>query len=85
MSHNTWIHRAARVAVRPLAAGPITPNQVTTLRLAVGLVSVSSVVTGEATQVSQSGVSNNQPHDNLQPYLTLNFVIALQGLFPSRN
>ncbi len=37
MSHNTWIHRAVRVAVRPLAAGPITPNQVTTLRLAVGL------------------------------------------------
>jgi microcystin-dependent protein len=27
----------------------------------------------------------NQPHDNLQPYLTLNFVIALQGIFPSYN
>ena len=24
-------------------------------------------------------------HDNMQPFLTLNFVIALQGLFPSRN
>ena len=24
-------------------------------------------------------------HNNMQPYLTLNFVIALQGLFPSRN
>ncbi len=27
----------------------------------------------------------NQPHPNLQPYLTLNFVIALWGIFPSRN
>ena len=27
----------------------------------------------------------SQPHSNLQPYLTVNFCIALQGLFPSRN
>jgi microcystin-dependent protein len=27
----------------------------------------------------------NQPHSNLQPYLTLNFVIALVGIFPSRS
>jgi len=26
-----------------------------------------------------------QYHNNMQPFLTLNFVIALQGLFPSRN
>jgi len=25
-----------------------------------------------------------QPHNNLMPYLTLNFCIALQGVFPSR-
>ena len=27
----------------------------------------------------------SQPHENRQPYLVLNFVIALQGIFPSRN
>jgi len=26
-----------------------------------------------------------QPHNNLQPYLSLCFAIALQGIFPSRN
>jgi len=26
-----------------------------------------------------------QPHNNLQPFLTLDFCIALQGVFPSRN
>jgi microcystin-dependent protein len=26
----------------------------------------------------------NQPHNNMQPYLTLNFCIALQGIFPQR-
>ncbi len=26
----------------------------------------------------------NQPHNNMAPYLALNFIIALQGIFPSR-
>ena len=26
----------------------------------------------------------NLPHNNLQPYLVVNFVIALQGIFPQR-
>lgn len=32
--------------------------------------------------VAPSG--GNQPHNNLMPYLTLNFCIALQGVYPSR-
>lgn len=27
----------------------------------------------------------SQPHANMQPYLTLNFCIALSGIYPSRN
>lgn len=27
----------------------------------------------------------NQPHPNVQPYTTINFCIALQGIFPSRD
>ena len=27
---------------------------------------------------------SSQPHNNMQPYLTLNFCIAMQGVFPSR-
>jgi len=34
-------------------------------------------------QVALAG--NGQPHNNLQPYLTLNWCIALQGIFPSRS
>ena len=30
-------------------------------------------------------VGGNQPHENMSPYLVLNFVIALQGIFPSPN
>jgi microcystin-dependent protein len=34
---------------------------------------------------SISLVGGGQPHNNMQPYLVLNFVVALQGIFPSRN
>jgi microcystin-dependent protein len=30
-------------------------------------------------------VGSSMPHNNMQPYLTLNFCIALNGIFPSRN
>ena len=32
-----------------------------------------------------SNVGGGQAHENRQPYLALNWVIALQGIFPSRN
>jgi microcystin-dependent protein len=32
-----------------------------------------------------SNVGGSQPHNNMQPYLVLNYIIALQGVFPSRN
>jgi len=28
---------------------------------------------------------NNQAHDNMMPYLTLNWIIAMQGVFPTRS
>jgi microcystin-dependent protein len=40
------------------------------------------------TTMIPSTVSNfggSQPHNNMQPYLVINYIIALQGVFPSRN
>ena len=48
MSHDTWIHRAARVVARPLARTWVTPNQVTTLRLAAGLAAAGALAEGGA-------------------------------------
>jgi microcystin-dependent protein len=36
-----------------------------------------------ATSLTPAG--GNQPHNNLAPYLTINFVISLFGIFPSQN
>jgi microcystin-dependent protein len=34
---------------------------------------------------SISNTGGSQPHNNMSPYLVLNFCIALQGIFPSRS
>jgi microcystin-dependent protein len=42
-----------------------------------------ALVTLRAGTIANAGSS--QPHTNVQPYLVVNFIIALQGIFPSRN
>jgi microcystin-dependent protein len=32
-----------------------------------------------------TNVGGSQPHENMMPYLCLNYCIALQGIFPSQN
>jgi microcystin-dependent protein len=42
-----------------------------------------TTVTMNTSVVGAAG--GNQPHSNMPPYLVLNFYIALEGIFPSRN
>lgn len=44
-----------------------------------------SSANGTMNPTAVSTVGGSQPHNNLSPFLTLNFCIALQGIFPSRN
>jgi microcystin-dependent protein len=58
---------------------------------------IPAIVQGTATNVystaaptsgTNEGWGNaggSQPHSNIEPYLTLNFCMALQGIFPSQN
>ena len=41
----------------------------------------STALTAQATDT----VGGGQPHDNMSPFLCLNFIIATQGVFPARN
>jgi microcystin-dependent protein len=41
--------------------------------------------TGTLDSGSLALVGGGQPHNNLQPYTVLSFIIALQGIFPPRN
>ena len=64
-------------ATTPIAAGNVLAAANNVYKAATNLLSLR---TGTIPNVGGS-----QGHDNMQPYLTLAFVIALQGLFPSRN
>jgi microcystin-dependent protein len=43
------------------------------------------VANGAMASAAIGSAGSSQPHNNLQPYLVLNFIIALAGIFPSRN
>ncbi|HBB98306.1 MAG TPA: phage tail protein [Blastocatellia bacterium] len=50
--------------------------------------SVSPYRSAITTTLAPNSVTNfggSQPHENRQPYLVINFIIALQGIFPSQN
>ena len=50
--------------------------------------SVYSASTSPLTTMSPSAITpfgGNQPHNNLMPYLGLNWIIALQGVYPARS
>ena len=44
----------------------------------------SAPATGAMNPNAMPPTGGDQPHNNLQPYLTLSFCIALQGIFPPR-
>jgi microcystin-dependent protein len=49
------------------------------------LYSASGTPTTLAPAALTAAAGGGQPHNNLQPYLALNFCIALQGIFPARS
>jgi microcystin-dependent protein len=51
----------------------------------VGLVYAAGPPTTPMGPTAVSPAGGSQPHQNQQPYLVLNFCIALTGIFPSRN
>lgn len=72
----------------PNAADQTTPTGNVWAASAVGrtpppLYSTTQNTTMAPTALAPSGGS--QPHNNMHPYLTLNFIIALQGIFPPRS
>ena len=53
-----------------------------------GTTSLYGPASGTPTTLSSQALNvtgGSLPHNNMQPYLTLNFVIAMQGVFPPRS
>jgi microcystin-dependent protein len=70
------------------ASGSSTPAEVNAATNAAFLGVVNNTYAAAANLVAMApdeigNVGGSQPHPNIQPFLTLNFCIALQGIFPS--
>lgn len=46
MSHDSWTHKLARRAIRPLLGTGVTPNHLTTLRLLTGVAACAAIAPG---------------------------------------
>ncbi|MNR37314.1 hypothetical protein D3C85_1553210 [compost metagenome] len=46
---------------------------------------VPDTTMGTISSLTTANAGSSLPHENMQPYLVLNFVICIYGLFPSRN
>jgi microcystin-dependent protein len=45
----------------------------------------SATADGQLAASTLAPAGGNLPHNNLPPYLTLSFIIAMQGIFPARS
>jgi len=79
-THNVGVE-VGRLAVNPTPA----PDQFIG-KASGGSPFFATPTSGQFMNPNGIGISGgSQPHNNMQPYLTLNFCIALQGVFPARN
>ena len=80
-AHSHSLAVSSNVATNAVPASGLIPGQQTGGNL-------YAPASAADTNLSASTVGiggGSQPHDNLQPYLSVNFCIALFGVFPSQN
>ena len=76
-SHNHTFSGTSNAANQNAFQGHYFANSPAVYGPAASLVALNGDTLGNA--------GGGQAHDNMQPYLAINFCIALRGLFPSRN
>lgn len=82
--HDHRLHATNDTANQSLAAGHLLSQPTA----AVGNIYSDHLAHSPNVSLNSASVTNvggSQAHENMQPYIAVNFCIALQGLFPSRN
>jgi microcystin-dependent protein len=74
-AHNHSVNAASVTATDPSPAGNVWPADDNK--------PFSTTANTEMNPACILPTGGNQPHENMSPYLVLNFIIALQGIFPS--
>jgi len=76
-AHN---HQVAALSTAATSATPVASFPAKTTK---NLYDAASTGTMEPSAVIPDG--DGQPHNNIQPYLTINYIIAMSGIFPQRS
>jgi microcystin-dependent protein len=80
-------HNHSLIAVSDAATAASPNNNLLATTPIKGMGSIYGV-TPDGTVASGGAISpsgGSQPHENRQPFIVVNFIIALEGIFPSRN
>ncbi|HEX2050300.1 MAG TPA: tail fiber protein [Actinomycetota bacterium] len=80
------MHTHALQATSDVADAVLTTNNL--LAQTIGTFGSAYAPAANLTPMAAQAITNvggSQPHANMHPYLVLTFIIALQGIFPSRN
>jgi microcystin-dependent protein len=75
--HAHWLNGTSNNASQPAPAGNLFATVNNGYAAAANLTAINPATVGPT--------GGSQAHENMQPYLALNFCIALQGIFPSPN
>lgn len=78
------VHNHAFVASTDTALNTSPTNNI----LAAGITTklfTQDVTNGSMNPQSVSAVGGNQPHENMQPFLVISFILSLYGVFPQQN
>ena len=78
-AHNHFMQGTSATGDTPVPTGDLLADAPAQL--------YSTTISNQTTLLPESvtNVGGSQPHENRQPFLVLNFIIALQGIFPSQN
>lgn len=82
-SHNHLVNSYNDAGANPGPGGNVLAASGTDSRGNMLYASDGPAVSMNNAQIQNTG--GNQPHNNMSPYMVLNYCIALEGLFPSRN
>jgi microcystin-dependent protein len=85
--HTHFLQASGAEATTTTAAGNMPAMGLYDNGLQSGAIGAYSEAASPNTQMGFQAISlagGGLPHNNMQPYLTLNFCIALQGIFPQR-
>lgn len=81
-AHN---HSALLNATAPIPRGTDSDTPVGSYVAQGGVYSTSKNTTMATDAIAVGNTGGNMPHDNRPPYLGVNYIIALQGVYPSRS